>query len=157
MKKTQMAMLGVALVAGLSSMALAQGGGGGGGGGGGRGGRGGGARVSYGPLMAGIALTAADSAKLKPIDSVYTATRTQVYRDNGVMQTGRGGGGGGGGGAPMAIPDSVKAKLQPAIQKWELDLRAALGAPDKQAAFDANQKTFDPFAPPGRRGGGGGR
>ena len=159
MKKTRVSVLVIAFVAGMSTVALAQGGGGGGGGGG-RNGRGGRGSTAYTSLLTTIHLTQAQQAQEDSIgkmyDSVANSITTAWNRANNGGAVARGGGGGGGRGGRGAftpLPDSVQSTVDSVRKVRNAEMRKVLD-PNQQKLFDdAVKKQADAAAL--ARGGGG--
>ena len=128
MKGIRMAVLGAALVFGVTTVASAQGGGQG------RGGRGGIAR-----LMTDITVSADIQVKIDSVAAKYQAQTRE-------LMTAAGGGGGGG----MQMDSTTRAKMTELNSKRNAEIRALLSA-EQQAQFDKNVAAM-PVG--GRRGGG---
>ena len=140
MNRIRMAVLGAALVLGMTATAEAQGGGGAGA----RGGRGGIAR-----LMTDITVSADVQTK---IDSIVAKYQVQQRELMGMPAAGAGAaGGGGGGGMGMQMTDEQRAKLAELSTRRNAEIRALLTA-EQQVVFDKNVAA----TPQGRgpRGGG---
>ena len=134
MKGIRMAVLGAALVLGVTTVASAQEARGGGGGQG-RGGRGGIAR-----LMTDITVSADVQTKIDTI-----AARYQVQLREMMTPAGSGGG-------AMQMDDATRAKMTELNSKRNAEIRALL-TPEQQVQFDKNVAAMPAG---GRRGGGGG-
>ena len=134
-----MAVLGAALVLGMTATAEAQGGGGGGA----RGGRGGVAR-----LMTDITVSADVQAKIDTIVAKYQVQQRELMGMPAGGAAAAGGGGGGGGG--MQMTDEQRTKIAELTTKRNAEIRALLTA-EQAVVFDKNVAA----APQGRgmRGG----
>ena len=141
MKGIRMAVLGAALVFGITATASAQGGGAGGGGGRGRGG--------ITRLMTDITVSAETQTK---IDTIVAKYMTQQRELMGMPAGGAAAAGGGGGGGGMAnIPEETRAKITELNNKRNAEIRALLTA-EQAVVFDKNVAAA--AAGGGRRGGG---
>ena len=130
MKGIRMAVLGAALVFGVTTVASAQGGGGQ---------RGGGRGNQVARLMTDITVSADIQAK---IDTIAAKYQTQTRE----LMTAAGGGGGGG----MQMDSTTRAKMMELNTKRNAEIRALLSA-EQQAQFDKNVAAMPAG---GRRGGG---
>ena len=130
MKGIRMAVLGAALVFGMTATAEAQGGGGPRGAG----------RGGIQRLMTDITVSADVQAKIDTIVTRYQAQQREM------MGAAAGGGGGGGGMGQMTTEQ--RAKMMELMTKRNAEIRALL-TPEQQAQFDKNVAA----APQGRRGG----
>ena len=130
MKGIRMAVLGAALVFGMTATAEAQGGGGGGPRGAGRGG--------IQRLMTDITVSADVQTK---IDSIVAKYQTQQRELMGAAA--------GGGGGMQNMSDETRAKMTELMSKRNAEIRALLTT-EQQVQFDKNVAA----APMGRRGGG---
>ena len=132
MKKTKAALLGLALIVGVSGVAAAQGGGGGGGFGGGGRGRGPAPISSYNQLFTTIKMSMAQQAKIDTIGRAYTDSIN-------VVAPTRGGGPGGGPGGPptpfSALPDSVQKRALDLVEARNKAFAAILDK-DQKKQFD---------------------
>jgi Spy/CpxP family protein refolding chaperone len=135
MKGIRMAVLGAALVFGVTTVASAQGGGGGQARGGGRGNQ-------VARLMTDITVSADIQAKIDTIAAKYQAEQREL------MTAAAGGAAGGG----MQMDDATRAKMTELNAKRNAEIRALLTA-EQQAQFDKNVAAMPAG---GRRGGGGG-
>ena len=131
MKGIRMAVLGAALVFGITATAEAQGGAGGA-----RGGRGG-----IGRLMTDITVSADVQAKIDSVVAKYQAQQRELMAPVA--------GAAGDPGRMMEIPDETRAKIAELTTKRNAEIRALLTA-EQQVVFDKNVAA----APRGRRGGG---
>ena len=134
MKGIRMAVLGAALVFGITATADAQGGGAGGGRG-----RGGIAR-----LMTDITVSAETQTKIDSIVAKYAGQQREL------MGAPAAGGGGGGGGGMQQMTDEQRTKMMELNTKRNAEIRALL-TPEQQTQFDKNVAA----APQGGRRGGG--
>lgn len=132
MKGIRMAVLGAALVFGVTTVASAQGGGGQV--------RGGGRGNQVARLMTDITVSADVQTKIDTIAAKYQAQQRE-------MMTAAGGAGGGG----MQMDDATRTKMTELSAKRNAEIRALL-TPEQQAQFEKNVATMAA----GRRGGGGG-
>lgn len=132
MKGIRMAVLGAALVFGVTTVASAQGGGGQA--------RGGGRGNQVARLMTDITVSADVQTKIDTIAAKYQAQQRE-------MMTAAGGAGGGG----MQMDDATRTKMTELSAKRNAEIRALL-TPEQQAQFEKNVATMAA----GRRGGGGG-
>ena len=130
MKGIRMAVLGAALVFGVTTVASAQGGGQA---------RGGGRGNQVARLMTDITVSADIQAK---IDTIAAKYQTQTRE----LMTAAGGGGGGG----MQMDSTTRAKMMELNTKRNAEIRALLSA-EQQAQFDKNVAAMPAG---GRRGGG---
>ena len=128
MKGIRMAVLGAALVFGVTTVASAQGQ------------RGGGRGNQVARLMTDITVSADIQAKIDTIAAKYQAQTRE-------LMTAAGGGGGGG----MQMDSTSRAKMMELNSKRNAEIRALLTT-EQQVVFDKNVAT----AAQGRRGGGGG-
>ena len=136
MKGFRMAVLGAALVFGMTNVASAQGRGGGQG-------RGAGRANQIARLMTEITVSADVQARIDTIAAKYQTQQRE-------LMTAAGGGGGGGG---MQVDDATRTKMMQLNAKRNAEVRALLTS-EQQAQFDKNVAAM-PMG--GRRGNRGGR